>query len=217
VIARRAGIALAALVGLLACGQQTWSLDADSGAGSSGSEAGAPVTGCVSDGDCHIASLHCDPVSGQCFACVDDSQCTQAGLPRCDSASHQCVQCGVAGDCTSGQVCEPTSHKCLPSCADGGACPSGLTCSQPRGVCVACTTNADCVSAGSPVCDTGSGQCVQCVYDTQCAFPAPRCNQATGRCVQCLTAADCEENVCDPVTSTCLQNEDGGGGIAPDE
>jgi hypothetical protein len=195
--ARGASVAAAMAVALLmACGTQTWSFDTDAGAS----------PGCSVDTDCTIAGLHCDPASGQCVACVDDMQCTQPGRPRCDSALQQCVQCGVTGDCASGQVCEPTSHTCLSSCADGGACPAGTSCSQ-QGVCVGCSADPDCATSSSgPVCDTANGQCVQCLQDGQCAAPTRRCNHATDRCVQCLTSSDCGDNMCNPTTFTCVDN-----------
>ena len=201
--ARGASVAAGAAVVLLACGScgtETWSFDADAGAGS---EAAAP--GCTNDTECTPSTLHCDPASGQCVACVNDSQCTQPGLPRCDTALQQCVQCGVTGDCPPGDVCEPSSHTCLVSCADGGVCPAGTQCSQPRAVCVGCGGNADCVNASTgPVCDAASGLCVECTSDSQCSSPKRRCNPADDQCVQCLTNADCGGDPCNLSTYTCV-------------
>jgi hypothetical protein len=192
-----AAVAAAIAVALLgACGTQTWSFDGD-----------ASAPGCSVDTDCTISGLHCDPASGQCVACVEDSQCTQPGLPRCDSTLQQCVQCGLPDDCASGQICEPTSHTCLTSCADGGACPGGTVCSQPRGVCVGCSGDPDCASSSSGhVCDTANGQCVQCLQDAQCTSPTRRCNPATDHCVQCLTGSDCDDHVCNTQSFTCVDN-----------
>jgi hypothetical protein len=76
-------------------------------------------------------------------------------------------------------------------------------------VCVACSTNTDCVaSTGGPYCDPGRGQCVQCVADSQCTFPDKRCDRSTDQCVQCLTGADCDEHVCDPTTHRCVPERD---------
>jgi hypothetical protein len=195
--------AAAASVALLACGNQTWSFEGDAGVAAEGS-----TPGCTVDTDCTIATLHCDTSSGQCVPCVKDEQCTQQGLRVCDTALNQCVQCGVTGDCANGQTCEPTSHTCVASCADGGACPSGTNCNT-QGVCVGCTGNSDCANASTGhVCNTGSGQCVQCIDDTTCSYPTRRCNLATDTCVQCLTGSDCDEHVCIPTTHTCLPDND---------
>jgi hypothetical protein len=184
--------AVVATVAVVGCGTQTWSFDPAAG-------------GCGADSDCPEATLHCDTGSGQCVPCVVDTQCTQPGLGRCDAALHECVACGVAGDCSGGQVCEPTSHTCLTSCADGGACPAGASCDTARGVCIGCTSDADCASAAAGhVCDTGSGQCVACTQSSQCSSPTRFCNPASNKCVQCLTGATCDDHVCDPVTFTCV-------------
>jgi hypothetical protein len=139
---------------------------------------------------------------------VKDPQCTQPGLRVCDTALNQCVQCGVTGDCNGNQVCEPTSHTCVSSCADGGPCPAGTSCDTTRWVCVGCTGNADCANASTGQVCAGNGQCVQCVDDTTCTFPTPRCNRGNDTCVQCLTGADCDDHVCDPATFTCLDTSD---------
>jgi hypothetical protein len=193
---RGAGAALLGALALAACGNQQWAFDAD--AGSTGA-AGA----CSRDSDCRLSTLHCDTVSGACVACIDDSQCTDPNLRICDSALNSCVQCGVDGDCAIGQECEPTTHHCVSSCADGGSCPA----SAPHctgGYCLGCTTNGDCAtSAAGNVCDTATGQCVACTSDAQCPSQLRRCDRTTDTCVACLTSADCHDNFCDPTTHTC--------------
>jgi hypothetical protein len=223
----------AVLLALAACGTQEWSFDPDAGAvfSDAGTVNAAPeaeadgvaeaspavqtdasgidhLEGCSHDDDCQLASLHCDPTSGECVACVDDSQCTQPGLTRCDSALHTCVQCGVDGDCTP-DVCESVTHQCVAPCLDGGGCPaSAPTCSMPRALCVRCSGDADCVAASSGhMCDTASGQCVQCTSSAQCPSTTPLCNRSTDRCVQCLTSTDCGfEGLCDPTAHTCIHH-----------
>jgi hypothetical protein len=162
---------------------------------------------CLTDMDCPLSTLHCDPVSGDCFACVDDSQCTDPGLPRCDSALHSCVQCGVSTDCASGQVCEPTARQCVTACPDAGRCPASAPLCNSNGVCVGCQINADCTrAAGGTTCNTATGQCVQCVSKAQCtSLLAPLCNPTTNRCVGCVSTADCREGYCDPVQHVCVE------------
>jgi Cys-rich repeat protein len=191
------------------CGWQDWVFvvgpTVDSG---SGLEA-AVGPSCTRDTECPVSTQHCDPVSGQCVACVDDSQCTQTGLPRCDSALHRCVQCGSDVDCTSGEVCEPMSRECVHSCADGGVCPQNAPlCNQARGICFGCGADEDCASvAPGTVCDTSSGQCVQCTADSQCPTSSPRCDLTKDLCVGCLTNADCGgHGYCDPVKQACYMD-----------
>jgi len=73
-----------------------------------------------------------------------------------------------------------------------------------------CSTDADCMVA-SLHCDTASGQCVQCVVDSQCTQTGlPSCDRtvgdpAVGRCVQCSDAMDCGPgHTCAPTTHTCV-------------
>ena len=206
-IARGAVVAAAVSLVVLACGNVTWSFDGDGGAGV-GADASSPAK-CTVDTDCTSATLHCDPASGQCVPCVNDSQCTQAGLRRCDTTLNQCVQCGLTSDCGSGQVCEPTSHTCVSACDDAGACPQGTQCDQARGVCVGCLGDGDCATSSTgQFCDTGNGQCVQCVHDSQCVSPRRRCNPADDKCVQCLSGADCDDHVCNLATYTCADDSD---------
>ena len=70
--------------------------------------------GCSSDKDCKLSTLHCDVSSAQCVACIDDTQCTELGRPRCDAALHACVECGSNQDCGSNGTCEPSTRKCVP-------------------------------------------------------------------------------------------------------
>ena len=194
----------------IACGTQEWSFDADSGAGA-GRDGAPPNGGCASDSDCRLSTLHCDTTSGQCVPCVDDTQCTTPGFPRCDSALHECVQCGVDGDCPPGQVCEPTSHRCVSPCSDAGRCPPTAPMCNMHGLCVGCYDNQQCAfSPTGHVCDPASGQCVQCVNDDQCNYDNKRrCCRALGECVGCLTSNDCSDNgVCDPTTHDCIVGHD---------
>jgi hypothetical protein len=168
-----------------------------------GNDAAAPVsTLCESDQDCPLPSLHCDQSSGQCFACVRDSDCAgDGGLPRCDTIWHVCVQCGVQGDCGPGNwMCQ--ADTCLKVCTTGTDCPSGMFCDD--GMCEQCDGNRDCTSTSAPYCNQVTQQCVACVSDAQCADPTRHCDRATGRCVACLTGGDCQAGlICDPADWIC--------------
>lgn len=200
---------LAFLVG--ACGAQELAFDAVEGGGpeagpETGADGASSQAGCSSDSDCKLASLHCDPYpsSGQCFACVLDDQCTTPEHPVCDSSGlHLCVECNGAKDCPGG-VCEPTTHRCVLSCADGGVCPDNYFYCR-AGLCLGCTNDRDCTSSHSgPRCNTAIGQCVECVTEADC--PRDRlCNPTTGRCVECLTSRNCYPGeVCDPTIHACV-------------
>jgi hypothetical protein len=198
---RRALAAASVALVALACGTQDWSFDADAGATGDG---GAT---CASDSDCRLSTLHCDTASHRCVACLVDLQC-EAPLPRCDNDLHQCVNCLLGTDCSGGEVCDAIAHRCMRSCADGGACPSYAPhCSPPRWVCVECQNSGDCAnSPAGHVCDVAAGKCVSCVAGTSCPSDRPHCDRRSGRGVQCLSSADCahDEPLCDPVSHECV-------------
>jgi hypothetical protein len=211
-------LALGILVGPIGCGTQQWSFD-DPDAEVDDEDAARPppspnvdasladrMSGCARDDDCALSTLHCDVVSHECFACVADEQCTDPNRPRCDVALHQCVQCGVDRDCPAGEQCEPTSLRCVASCADGGGCPPSAPICSARGMCIRCASDGECTTSTSgPVCSIPTGQCVQCTADRQCASPLPRCDLTANRCVQCLGRLDCGvEQTCDPGSRTCV-------------
>lgn len=209
---RRACLApIVALVG--ACGVQDLPFDPADADVEAGVEAGAEdnldaktKAGCSNDFDCPLRGQHCDS-SGQCVACVTNSDCsTQPGHPRCDDLMlHQCVECLSDFDCPGG-FCEPTAHRCVFSCADGGSCPDYYQHCTPAGVCVTCMSNPDCVGArGGQICDVKVGQCVECLINDQCSSDKPLCNPATLRCVECLSNQDCGTGeACSFLTHSCV-------------
>jgi hypothetical protein len=168
----------------------------------------APHVGCTVDKDCPLAALHCDAVSGECVACVVDSQCTSSGGKRCDVALHRCVECGVDGDCGANAKCELQSRRCVHTCQSFSDCvPTAPLCDMARGYCILCRTEVECRIFGNlRVCDVAAGQCVQCVSDADCTAPAAkRCDRAVGRCVSCLASSDCAASAaCDPATGACV-------------
>jgi hypothetical protein len=168
----------------------------------------APPSGCATDVDCPLPSLHCNPDNGACIACLSDTHCTNAALPDCDPILHRCVECSAPRDCAADQTCELTTHRCIGACRECFQCPtSSRGCDESRRICVACVTNQDCV--GSPngtVCDPTNALCVECTSDNSCAPPRAICDRTRGRCVACLSAHDCAADapVCDPSTWQCV-------------
>lgn len=195
---------MAVLVG--ACGTQVLHFEPDDGGAEANVEAGreAEVTakGCKVDSDCPLSDLHCDTQSGRCVACIASDDCHDLNFSVCSLTSHQCVQCNVDPDCPGGR-CEPTTHRCIPSCADGGACPSSLPMCK-SGDCFQCYSSAYC-GGYRPYCDPAVGQCVQCIDDGDCGGMHPRCDRSAGRCVQCLSSSGCEPwEACDPESHSCV-------------
>jgi hypothetical protein len=158
--------------------------------------------GCVTDQDCPLPMLHCNPASGECYACVTDQNCTTAGLGHCETDLYVCVQCGGGPtDCDAGSQCNATTHTCVRSCSTNADCASlpGTHCND--GVCAQCDDDWHCAAGTS--CDLASYQCAACSSDQQCSAGS-RCVRALGRCVQCLTSDECGPGAaCDPADWTC--------------
>jgi hypothetical protein len=72
-----------------------------------------------------------------------------------------------------------------------------------------CQSNADCVGdAAGPICNTGTGACVECMAAIDCEA-GEVCNTTTYTCetVQtgCQSDADCAEGVCNTTTEQCVE------------
>lgn len=103
-----------------------------------------------------------------------------------------------------------------------------------------CTSNSDC-SGNTPICNTTTGTCVQCLENndcpagqicqnnecvvgtacssnSDCSGSTPYCDTTTGTCVQCIENSDCSSgqacsnNVCTACDSSCYGSYGCGGG-----
>lgn len=178
---------------------------------------------CMTEADCtNPAAKLCDPDARVCVACVTDEHCQEgfvclngaceagcrtdtdrcAGVGFC-KAGVGCVPCLQDTNCTAGQIC--TNNTCVNGCsAQNPTCPSGQVCNPARGVCVECTSNAQCPNAPLTACDPATGTCVQCVTGADCRNPnSPVCDPASHTCVGCLTNTDCPNGVCQ--MNRCVQ------------
>jgi hypothetical protein len=162
--------------------------------------ADAGPASCESDSDCPFESLHCDPTSKRCVACVVDLHCAaHSETPRCDASTHSCVECNVDKECGASGHCD--ANHCLRACFDTDDC-FGETpaCNPTRRVCT-CTTSS-CASTERPRCETAIGICVECVGDGDCKGDRHRC--VRGECSHCTVDADCGGRRCDPVRHDCV-------------
>jgi len=179
---------------------------AGGGAAGSGAQGGNSGGSCTTDADCHLSSLHCDPVSRTCGACVVDAQCTAAGLGHCDASLHRCVACVAATNCPVGQTC--LAARCVITCVEDvtpSPCPAGTSCHS--GSCGSCgDDNPSCAgNTAAPFCLTPPAICVACRTDADCVGPSSRCDPVRHACAACITSADCAAGqYCDPNTGACL-------------
>jgi hypothetical protein len=70
------------------------------------------------------------------------------------------------------------------------------------GNCIACTANEDCTFlSGTPLCETTTGACVECLDSSVCPADRARCSP-DHTCVACAAHSDCASNACLP-DGTC--------------
>ncbi len=140
----------------------------------------------------------CNPSTGSCVECVENSECKTAGKAFC--AQNKCVGCddpgarpagsqadaGVDGGSRSdaGVTVAPACTSSKPICV-----PSNST-SAPSlaGQCVGCVTSADC-SGNTPVCNS-SNVCEACTNDSQCTTGPKVCLYHAPYNGRCATDAE---------------------------
>jgi hypothetical protein len=182
-----------------------------------GSTDSGPTDLCA-DVTCETPTPVCHPVNGMCVACLDRTQCA-AG--NCDiargvcrgGAAAACSPCDTDVQCSDGMtsvgsctMLDATFERvCVPSCADGATCPTGLSCDPdteqclPRvGTCTgfraaidgrSCMADADCVPFGA---DAAPGQCDGVVPpDTP-----GTCLQPCGLTSDCPSGLECMDGFC---------------------
>lgn len=124
-----------------------------------------------------------------CIECSADSMCG-AGSPFC--VLGRCEECNVSADCGTGKTCYPRDHKCGAACTANGDCPGDSPICEPMtGICVGCSTNADCKDAKKPLCDPTRRQCSECITSNDCGAAQPACDQQNGDCRECLVDGHC--------------------------
>ena len=140
-----------------------------SGTQSTGSQgtagtAGTAGTGSAGSGICGVCpgGQVCDATLG-CVECLTNATCAamDPGNPICTGG--RCRECGVSADCGLNQTCS-AAHVCQPTCT------SNMNCQQGGG------------GNNTPLCDTVTGQCVQCVTVADCP-QSPLCS--SGLCADC--------------------------------
>ncbi|WP_394828767.1 hypothetical protein [Pendulispora albinea] len=192
-----------------ACHGQLSFSDPDDG-GTSGMDAGLDASALPMDcrtngGTCPLPTLRCDTASGNCVACLADSDCKDP-LPRCNPTEHRCVACTTSADCPAGRACE--QHVCITACDDAGKCPGNATCHAQSHLCKDCQVNADCNNAGNDrICEPNTGRCIECLDDGPCPPGRSHCEKITGRCVHCVNSSHCpsEQFICDPERLMCVR------------
>jgi hypothetical protein len=182
----------------------------DAGAADAAADAGVPPGGCREDADCASA--------GECFeaVCGSDGQCGQAprddGFPCGDPTDAACSapdSCDGSGACqpnhaARGTPVSPPDGDCRVTQCDGQGQTQTVADNDDVPLDLGAGCNQPACLAGSPIqvprdrgapceagrCD-GSGACLECLGDDDCALPLPFCSG--GACVECTDASQCPD------------------------
>jgi hypothetical protein len=166
----------------------------------------APGT-CNVDAQCP-PGLRCNGAAKTCVVCLGNGDCTSPEV--CDTSTHRCVRCLGDGNCPAGQVCSQ-GHRCVTTCVKNGppTCPSSASnCEDDTGtgLCAPCDDNLVCpTGSGGTICLRPEGVCVQCTSDADCS--GSHCDLVTNRCVACTDNSQCTQPAapfCNPATGTCV-------------
>lgn len=98
--------------------------------------------------------------------------------------------------CTTQADCDAVGLPVGSDCADGEQC-IGNACVVPT----TCQAMSDCMEP-TPICDTASGTCVQCLDATACSGALPACGP-DHTCVECVDNSTCGGRICDLTTNSC--------------
>lgn len=167
---------------------------------------------CSSDANCNGATPNCNLATGDCYACTEREDCTNA---ECDAATGACFSCSSDAQCSAPTPsCDITTGLCT-GCKTDGECGGGTPVCD-RGACRGCASNAECGNGQPPICNTQTGQCTGCTSNAECGGSTPVCHRPSSTCVACVSNVDCPSNapVCDQATSSCTgctSNADCGG------
>jgi hypothetical protein len=183
-------------------------------------------------GACSGDYPQCEPTSGECVACLDDTHCIDGlcaadntcvqcfgdddcsfdpAAPACNTDTGRCVACMTDDECAteiSANVCNTDTNECAQcltddDCAEGGCAPDNT--------CVECTTDDHCTDPTASVCDTNTYECTDCTDDDGCSHldDTLLCDTSgdDGVCIECTVDDEsaCNGNSCDPATNTCTQ------------
>jgi Cys-rich repeat protein len=162
----------------------------------------AGVVPCRGDGGCGASGGVCD--NGRCVECTSDLQCGRFA-PQCDQSSNRCVECLTSSHCLVG-TCDPVHRTCGNYCTSNADCTAYIAriCDPGSGICVQCRADADCAGSFDPaarLCVLGA--CIECAKNADCSGSRPYCGLG-GRCSECLQSSQCPSGrVCDYVEGRC--------------
>ncbi len=164
-------------------------------------EAGDRCVDCLDDSGCSDPGLPaCEPLTGTCTECTANEDCQNPDAPFCDTGDNTCVECLTDAECDNGDFCDGAEGCTAGECTSpGNTCTAEQSCDEAGDRCVDCLDDSGCTEAGLPACEPLTGTCTECNGNEDCTDPGAQfCNPGDNTCVGCLTDAECDNgNVCD--------------------
>ena len=199
--------AIPLLLALAACGQDppqptVTSLSADAQADLLASVDAAPADDAAADPDAASdADTALEPppdVIPDAIPDAPDTADTEPGTPDADAARPPDAKSGciVSADCPGAKaLCLKGTCVAQQACQSDKQCAAlGQVCETAKGVCVPCTTAADCAKGES----CKANQCIPppapCQSSKDCQ-PGQVCDKGAKLCVECVTSADCDKGL----------------------
>jgi len=123
--------------------------------------------------------------------CGNDNDCLSAEARFC--VQGLCVACKTAAECGGGSPVCSAAHACVSCAAALAGCPSTTpACDVASGQCFECLANSDCAGkSGKSFCT--NRKCGECATSTDCtATSKPICDTSASSCVACTTDSQCQ-------------------------
>jgi hypothetical protein len=136
--------------------------------------------------------------SGSCGGCrTSATDCVAPTTPICDAGTTECRGCSSNQECQTELnlaycVDDSRCSPCQPTTEQGCTDPAKPDCRAAANgnlACQACVTDDHCKNlTATPVCDAGTGKCVECTADNDCSGNAKKPLCVGNVCVACDTS-----------------------------
>jgi hypothetical protein len=132
--------------------------------------------------------------------CDDTDTCARSYLATGGTLAVTAMTAGgsFTGTLTNVRLAEvtidPDTFESTPVAGGGSWCLASHAFDAAVSGSLPCSSSTDCAAGvDAPYCNTGTGECVQCLEESHCASLAatPRCDVDTNRCVECVADAHC--------------------------
>jgi len=168
----------------------------------------------------------CNPTDGSCkpnpclnISCSNGEKCVPlTGECVCDNCSAYKKECknNKCVPCTSDQIFDPTTNKCVPNLCLNISCSEGEKCVSLTGECVCdncsaykkeCKNNKCVPCTSDQVFDPTTNKCVPNLCANVKCKPYEKCNPIDGKCYPLCYNIKCNTGYkCDPTTGNCIPN-----------